>query len=91
MNLTLDSLYILGLLVTWYGNIVQIRKTIRTKSTKSLSICWILALFASIAIRLPRAVMSTYWAWQVGYVISFMVCAALVVVVLMYRKKYPRR
>ena len=87
----LDIIYILGLTVVWYGNVLQIRKVMTTKSTKSISIHWIVAMFLSIVIRLPRAVMSTYWAWQVGYIISFLICLALVIVILYYRKKYPRR
>lgn len=89
--MTLDILYIIGLLVIWYGNIRQIEKVVSTKSTKSISIHWIVAILLSIAIRLPRAVTSEYWAWCAGYIISFVICALLVAAVIIYRRRYPRK
>ncbi len=86
-----DIAYIVGLAVVWYGNIRQIEKVVKTKSTKSISLHWIVAIFLSIMVRLPRAVTSDYWAWSVGYVISFLVCAVLVGTVIYYRKKYPKK
>ena len=89
--MSFDILYILGLLVIWAGNVVQIRKVVKTRSTKSISIPWVIAIFLSIAIRLPRAVTSTYWAWSAGYIISFVICLILVGVIIYYRRKYPRK
>ena len=85
----LDILYLAGLLVVWFGNAHQIYKMHKTKSTRSISFFWIIAILLSIAIRLPRAVSSTYWVWQSGYIISFLICLALVVTAVFYRLKYP--
>ena len=89
--MTLDWLYIIGLLVVWFGNINQIQKVVKTKSTKSISITWIFAIFASVTIRLPRAVTSDYWVWAAGYIVSFIIIVILLGVVLYYHKKYPGR
>ena len=87
----LDILYLVGLLVVWAGNTQQILRVIKTRSTKSISIFWIIAILVSIGIRLPRAVTSTYWVWQIGYVISFIICLVLVLIIVYYHKKYPRK
>ncbi len=89
--MSLDIFYILGLLVVWFGNIRQIQKLVKTKSTKSFSMAWLVAMFLSIALRLPRAVTSSYWVWQWGYGISFTVILALSIVAIYYRRKYPRK
>ena len=86
-----DIFYLLGLLVIWWGNIFQILKIRRTRSTKSFSMGWIIALVISIGIRLPRAWTSEYWVWGYGYLISFALCLILLCFALYYRKKYPRR
>lgn len=87
----LDILYILGLWVVWVGNLMQIVKMVRTKSTRSLSFCWLILILVSIGIRLPRAWTSTYPVWQFGYAISFAICLILVLVALYYKRKYPRK
>jgi len=87
----MDICYLVGLLIIWAGNILQIHKIIKTKSTKSLSMAWLWALTISIIIRLPRAVTSTYWAWSIGYIISTVICVALLVLAIIYRKKYPKK
>ncbi len=89
--MTLDIFYILGLMVIWIGNIHQIQKLRRTKSTKSLSLMWIVAIFISIGIRLPRAFFSDYWVWRYGYVISFVLISVLVGFAIYYRRRYPRK
>jgi len=86
-----DIFYLLGLLVIWWGNIEQILKLRRTRSTKSISLRWPIAIFISISIRLPRAFFSEYWVWGYGYLISFILCLILLCFALYYRKKYPRR
>lgn len=87
----LDVLYIIGLLVIWAGNIQQVRKMVRTHSTKSFSLGWLWAMMFSHAIRLPRAVLSDEWVWAWGYVFSFVLFVVLIAVALHYRKKYPRK
>ena len=87
----MDILYLIGLMVVWTGNAIQISRIIRTKSTKSISIAWIFAIFASVTIRLPRAVTSDYWVWAAGYIVSFIIIVILLAVVLYYHKKYPGR
>ena len=87
--MNLDVLYILGLLVVWYGNFRQIKQIVKRKSTRSFSLFWIAAIFLSITIRLPRAVTSTYWAWSAGYKVSWLICLSLLIIVYYYRRKYP--
>ena len=89
--MTLDWLYIFGLLIVWWGNFAQIQKIIKTKSTKSLSLTWLLCLTVSIIIRIPRAVTSTYWAWSISYVISLVIMLIFLGVVIYYRRKYPKK
>jgi len=87
----LDALYIIGLLVVWGGNIFQVKKMIKTNSTKSLSLGWLYAMMFSHVIRLPRAVTSDEWVWAWGYVVSFVLFVVLISVAAYKRRKYPRR
>lgn len=86
-----DTLYTVGLIVVWYGNIRQACQVIKSKSTKSLHLHLFWAMLLSITIRLPRAVTSDYWVWQYGYIISFILMLALVVVIVWHRRRYPRK
>jgi len=85
----LDLLYLAGLLIVWYGNFKQVTKMLRTKSTKSLSMHWLIAIALSITIRLPRAITSDYWVWSAGYVISTIIILIVLGVAIYYRRKYP--
>jgi uncharacterized protein with PQ loop repeat len=87
----LDIFYLLGLLVVWYGNAKQVIQICKTKSTRSFSLQWIVALVVSIGIRLPRAWFSDYWVWQWGYTVSFTLALALLGVLIYFRGKYPRK
>ena len=87
-GIMLDTLYGLGLLVCWYGNVHQIYKIIKTKSTKSLSIRWLAAILMSLTIRVPKAVTSDIWVWKYGYMCSLVICLVLLIVSIYYRRKY---
>ena len=87
----LDLSYLFGLLVVWYGNFEQIRKLMRTHSTKGLSLKWIACIDISIAIRSVRAITSDEWVWRWTYIVSLIIGTILLLVVLHYKRKYPNK
>ena len=87
----LDGLYVIGLIIVWLGNIHQVRRMIKTRSTKSLSLAWLWAMMFSHTIRLPRAVTSDEWVWAWGYVCSFILFVVLISVAIYHRKRYPKK
>jgi len=86
-----DILYIVGLLVIWYGNIHQIIKLHKTRSTKSISIRWLAAIMISFGTRIPRTLISDIWVWKYGYVISVIIFMALLTSAVYYRRRYPKK
>ena len=85
----LDWLYLLGMLVIWYGNISQIVKLFQTHSTKSFSFMWFFAMLFSFVLRLPRALTSTYWVWAASYLVSVAIMTTLVVTAIHCKRRYP--
>ena len=85
--MALNWLYILGLLIVWFGNFAQIHKTIKSKSADDISLVWVVALVVSIGMRSFRAIWSTYWVWGFTYIISFVIMIIFLGVVIYYRRR----
>jgi len=83
----MDWLYLLGMLVVWFGNLRQIALIIKTHSTKSFSFFWLYAILISFLIRMPRALTSDYWVWAISYIVSVIVIATLIGVTTYYKKE----
>ena len=86
----LDWLFIIGHAVVWYGALAQALKVFKTKSTKSIAIMYLATGSISMSLRLPLAWSSDDWAFQWGYVIGWLLGLALLGIVVIYRKKYPK-
>lgn len=89
--MVVDILFLVGCLITWWGYVFQITKLVRTHSTKSLSMNWLLAATLSIAVVLPRAFTSGLWVWWFGSTVSFIFSSVIVILFFMYRNKYKER
>jgi len=87
----LDWLYISCVAATWVGNLHQIWKLWKTKSTRSFSFVWLIVLLFSLCGRLVKAADSGIWCWWVSYIVSLIVLAVLVFSAIYCRLKYPGR
>ena len=82
-----DWLYLVGMLVVWYGNVSQIVKMVHSHSTKSFSFKWFYAILISFCFRAPRALTTEYWVWGVSYIISILIMTTLVSIAVYYKKE----
>ena len=67
-------------------NIPLILRVVKRKSSKDISLYWVLGVWTCFILMMPQALQSTDPVWRVFNIMNIILFTAVVIVVLFYRK-----
>ena len=70
--------------IIWAGSLEQIWHIWAYRSAQDLTLFWIVCLFASELVALPRALASQYWVWKLCHIVGSCLMVALLLGVIKY-------
>lgn len=86
-EILVNNLYLMHAAIIWLGSIRQIWHIYRHKRARDVMLFWVACILASEFLALPRAFTSGYWVWYTCHLVSLVLVIALMVGVILYRKR----
>jgi len=82
-----EKIAMIAAIVLPLWNIPLIYRVIKRKSSKDISIYWVLGVWTCFVLMAPEALRSADMVWRVFNAVNLVFFTAVVIVVLVYRKK----
>lgn len=79
-----DALYMIHALTIWGGSIWQICHVFSNKSAEDITLVWMICLFISELVALPRCLKSKYLVWKLCHCVASVLIGILLIGIILY-------
>jgi uncharacterized protein with PQ loop repeat len=85
------TIALIGAIVLPFCNIPLIIRIIKRKSSEDISIPWAIGVWICLVLMAPAGFVSEDLVWKVYNIINFVLFSAVVITVLLFRKKHIKK